>query len=263
MGICPASEAGGQRTSESEGRGGPSAQRSDGRLQNTNLRQRNLSWGRVQRGCTLAKHKPTITPSIDCAVESLTAMAHCTRARHIDCAWSLNVNRVALAIALTLVLATACQAESPDETPDPVENEASNNTTSTENATANNVTTTTPAQMQGACETEAQVVRFTTSDGVELVADFTPAKNQNRGAVLLFHMIPPSNDRTSYPVRVREALAVVFAGGIENAGSAGMAVYREMMTDFMGTYLGHCSWLGVKRNLDMMPQFLIQFVQRA
>lgn len=114
------------------------------------------------------------------------------------------MNRVALAIALTLVLATACRAESPDETPDPV---ASNNTTSTENATANNVTTTTPAQTQGACEAEAQVVRFTTSDGVELVADFTPAKNQNRGAVLLFHMIPPSNDRTSYPLRVREALA--------------------------------------------------------
>ena len=60
---------------------------------------------------------------------------------------------------------------------------------------------------------------------------------------------------------LREALAVIFAGGIEKAGSEGMAVYREMMTDFMETYLGHCSWLGVKRNLEMMPQVLTQYVQ--
>ena len=61
--------------------------------------------------------------------------------------------------------------------------------------------------------------------------------------------------------KIIEALAVVFAGGIEKAGSEGMATYREMMTDFMGTYLGYCSWLGVKRNLEMIPPFLTQFVK--
>ncbi|MCP4871125.1 MAG: alpha/beta fold hydrolase [Proteobacteria bacterium] len=53
---------------------------------------------------------------------------------------------------------------------------------------------------------EESVVTFATSDGETLEADWYPADDVSSGAVLLFHMIPPGNDRTGYPVRVREAL---------------------------------------------------------
>ena len=99
---------------------------------------------------------------------------------------------------------TACQAEEPEETS---ENNTSASNGSSNTTLANNQTT--PASALEECSAEAGVVRFTTSDGVELVADFTPAMHQGRGAVLLFHMIPPSNDRSSYPPRVREALAAL------------------------------------------------------
>lgn len=53
---------------------------------------------------------------------------------------------------------------------------------------------------------EESVVTFDTADGETLEADWYPAEATDSGAVLLFHMIPPNNDRTGYPVRVREAL---------------------------------------------------------
>lgn len=57
------------------------------------------------------------------------------------------------------------------------------------------------------CAEAGGVVSLTTSDGVTLEADYTPASGAGRGAVVLLHMIPPGNDRTSYPPRVREAIA--------------------------------------------------------
>ena len=57
-----------------------------------------------------------------------------------------------------------------------------------------------------------------------------------------------------------EALAIVFAGGLADAATTGMATYRMMMGDFMKTYLGTCAWLGVKRNPEMMPPRMTQYL---
>ncbi len=54
---------------------------------------------------------------------------------------------------------------------------------------------------------DAEVVKFKTSDNVELVADYHPPKEEGKGAVVLVHMIPPSNDRSTYPPRVRNAFS--------------------------------------------------------
>jgi hypothetical protein len=62
---------------------------------------------------------------------------------------------------------------------------------------------------------------------------------------------------------LREALAVVFAGGIEDAGTEGMAEYRRMMETFMATYIDTCEWLGVKRNIEMMPPRMNQYLVRG
>lgn len=56
------------------------------------------------------------------------------------------------------------------------------------------------------CESDEVVVELSTSDGLLLAADYQPAATQSRGAVVLLHMIPPSNDRTSYPPEVRAAI---------------------------------------------------------
>jgi alpha-beta hydrolase superfamily lysophospholipase len=58
----------------------------------------------------------------------------------------------------------------------------------------------------GVCEATDDVVTFETQDGVMLTADLQPAASANRGAVVLFHMIPPSNDRSGWPKRVRNAM---------------------------------------------------------
>jgi len=63
-----------------------------------------------------------------------------------------------------------------------------------------------PSQTVGCDGTEA-VVQFETSDGVTLEADHRTATTANAGAVVLFHMIPPSNDRSGFPDHVRQAFA--------------------------------------------------------
>ncbi|MCP4500799.1 MAG: hypothetical protein GY822_12630 [Deltaproteobacteria bacterium] len=76
---------------------------------------------------------------------------------------------------------------------------------------------------------EAEVVRFTTSDDVELVADYIPPSEPGRGVVVFFHMIPPSNDRTGFPLRVRESFSALGLGvlNVDRRGagdSAGVAL---------------------------------------
>ena len=71
-------------------------------------------------------------------------------------------------------------------------------------ATSNPPTDSPDAATLGDCE--SGVVRFTTDDGVTLEADLTASENP-RGAVVLLHMIPPSNDRTNYPADFRDQLA--------------------------------------------------------
>ncbi len=61
------------------------------------------------------------------------------------------------------------------------------------------------APTEGCADEEASVVELTTDDGVRLVADFHPGPATGR-AVALFHMIPPSNDRTNYPTGFIHAL---------------------------------------------------------
>ncbi|MFU8813909.1 MAG: hypothetical protein ACNA7W_01095 [Pseudomonadales bacterium] len=62
---------------------------------------------------------------------------------------------------------------------------------------------------------------------------------------------------------LREALAVVFAGGLEQAGTEGLATYGRMMADFMRRYLDTCSWLGVEIDLKLMPPRMTQYLARA
>jgi hypothetical protein len=61
---------------------------------------------------------------------------------------------------------------------------------------------------------------------------------------------------------LREALAVIFAGGIEDAGSTGLATYRRMMGDFLRRYLDSCAWLGVDIDPKLMPPRLTQYLDR-
>ncbi|MEZ4268541.1 MAG: hypothetical protein R3F39_19420 [Myxococcota bacterium] len=51
-----------------------------------------------------------------------------------------------------------------------------------------------------------RVVTFQTDDGQTLAADFHPTGTANGPAVVLFHMIPPGNDRTNYPADFRSLL---------------------------------------------------------
>lgn len=57
-----------------------------------------------------------------------------------------------------------------------------------------------------ACGSFSALVTFPTRDGVDLVADYLPAEEPNHGAVVLFHMAPPDNDRAGYPADMRRAL---------------------------------------------------------
>ena len=62
-----------------------------------------------------------------------------------------------------------------------------------------------PGSDAGCSLPEAQVVRFTTDDAIMLEADYYPVANGSP-AVVLLHMIPPSNTRANYPVSFHEAL---------------------------------------------------------
>lgn len=53
------------------------------------------------------------------------------------------------------------------------------------------------------CAGDESVVTFETSDGVTLEADDMMASETGRPALVLFHMIPPFFDRTSWPKRIR------------------------------------------------------------
>ena len=56
-----------------------------------------------------------------------------------------------------------------------------------------------------------------------------------------------------------EALAVIFGGGVAKAAGRGMAVYGELMRDFVQTYLGYCQWLGVPRDPARLPPPLNEY----
>ena len=60
---------------------------------------------------------------------------------------------------------------------------------------------------------------------------------------------------------LREALCIVFAGGLERAPDQGYAEYIQMMRDFMRDYTSTCEWLGVKRDPATMPPGLTLYLE--
>ncbi len=64
-----------------------------------------------------------------------------------------------------------------------------------------------PSETVPSCTGDVREVSFSTADGETLAADHHVAAEPGRGAIVLFHMIPPGNDRTGYPKRVREVLS--------------------------------------------------------
>lgn len=60
-----------------------------------------------------------------------------------------------------------------------------------------------------ACGGEEAVVQFSTDDDVQIVADYRPAATPNQGAVVFVHMVPPANDRTTWPASVRDAVSAL------------------------------------------------------
>ncbi len=88
---------------------------------------------------------------------------------------------------------------------------------------------------------EEEVVRFKTSDDVELVADYHPPESAGKGAIVLFHMIPPNFDRSSYPSRVRNAFA--------DAGYAVINVDRRGAGESAG--VAQDAYTGPKGKLDV------------
>ena len=80
------------------------------------------------------------------------------------------------------------------------------------------------AQVETPCDRSARVVRFEASDGVALEADLELFDGEGP-AVVLLHMIPPANDRTSYPPRVRDALRAtgVHVLNVDRRGAGGSA----------------------------------------
>jgi hypothetical protein len=59
---------------------------------------------------------------------------------------------------------------------------------------------------------------------------------------------------------LREALAIVFGGGIEGARSHGMRTFERMMGDYVRRYLDVLRWLGVER-VNLFPQELTAYLR--
>ena len=57
---------------------------------------------------------------------------------------------------------------------------------------------------------------------------------------------------------LREALSIVFAGGVAHAATQGAQIYRHMMRDYLRRYLDTLKWLGVERT-TLFPEELAQY----
>ncbi len=58
---------------------------------------------------------------------------------------------------------------------------------------------------------------------------------------------------------LREALAIIFGGGVEYAAGKGIATFERMMSDYVQRYLATLKWLGVERTL-LFPQELSAYL---
>lgn len=110
-------------------------------------------------------------------------MMSTTHLRNASVAWLPRLDRMSRLIVAVFVTMVGCDSSNGGEpalTPTPLE------------------------EMD--CGVDEAVVSIETADGIELVADLLPAPEASLGAVVLFHMRPPTYDRRGYPRRVREAL---------------------------------------------------------
>ena len=62
---------------------------------------------------------------------------------------------------------------------------------------------------------------------------------------------------------LKEALAIVFGGGVRGARRQGMEVYGDLMRDYLKTHLEVCQWLEVPRNPQALPPPLNEFAPPA
>jgi hypothetical protein len=86
---------------------------------------------------------------------------------------------------------------------------------------------------------DSGVIQLTTSDGVDLVADYYPSETEGASAVILLHMIPPNWDRTSWPDTFISALGdkgwAVIVPDRRGAGDSG-GLASEAYTGAKGKY---------------------------
>lgn len=59
---------------------------------------------------------------------------------------------------------------------------------------------------------------------------------------------------------LKEALAIIFGGGIDGARRHGMEVYHALMRDYVDTHLAYCAWLDIPRNPTAFPPPLNEYV---
>ena len=59
---------------------------------------------------------------------------------------------------------------------------------------------------------------------------------------------------------LKEALAIIFGGGIDGARRDGMEVYHALMRDYVKTHLAYCEWLDIPRNPAGFPPPLNDYV---
>ncbi|MFT7581729.1 MAG: pimeloyl-ACP methyl ester carboxylesterase [Myxococcota bacterium] len=123
--------------------------------------------------------------------------------------------RIVLLAAL-MMFGMACDDDAPSDTTDTAVDTTAVDTTVADTTVADTaadttVEDTTPADdtvVPGCSHTiEERTVTFVTSDGVTLEGDYTPAALPSAPAVVLLHMIPPSNTRANYPPAFRQMLA--------------------------------------------------------
>ena len=62
---------------------------------------------------------------------------------------------------------------------------------------------------------------------------------------------------------LREALAIIFGGGIDGARRHGMEIFHDLMRDYLRTHLDYCRWLDVPRRVEAMPPALKAFAPPA
>ena len=62
---------------------------------------------------------------------------------------------------------------------------------------------------------------------------------------------------------LKEALAIIFGGGIPGARREGMEVFAELMRDYVKTHFELCRWLGVARNPAGLPPPLNEYADAA